>query len=157
MKKIFSILLIVSMCTLFAVGCNSSKGEEQTAQTAPETVKETEIAVEETDFDATCVKKKANRYVIVLPVSKHIIPVANSYSKYLPQVSDELVLAAEEKIIEQIKALEEDPYWTIEINDEGKMCLKVEIIKYIDNENPDEAGCGIDHEHLIFSEPITAE
>ena len=158
MKKIFSILLIMSICMLSAVGCAPKKSnEEQSSQTATETVKETEIAIEETDFEATCVKKKAKRYVIVLPISGHIILVDNSYSKYLANVSDAMVLAAEEKITEAIKGLEKEPYWTIEINDNDQLCLRVEVIKYIDNEDPDAVGCGIDHEHLVFLEPITVQ
>lgn len=158
MKKIFSILLIVSICMLSVVGCTSKRNnEEQSSQTAAETEKETEIAIEETDFEATCVKKKAKRYVIVLPISGHIILVDNSYSKYLANVSDAMVLAAEEKITEAINGLEKEPYWTIEINDNDQLCLRVEVIKYIDNEDPDAVGCGIDHEHLVFLEPITVQ
>ena len=158
MKKIFSILLIVSICMLSTVGCTPKRNnEEQSSQTAAETEKETEIAIEETDFEATCVKKKAKRYVIVLPISGHIILVDNSYSKYLANVSDAMVLAAEEKITEAIKGLEKEPYWTIEINDNDQLCLRVEVIKYIDNEDPDAVGCGIDHEHLVFLEPITVQ
>ena len=154
MKKIFRILVMIMACILLATGCGNKKTNEEKS-TKKETETKTEITLEETDYSASCVKKKGSRYVIVLPVSGYIIPIGNTQVKYLSYVSDELVLAAEEKITAETGALGEEPRWSIEIGEENELRLNVEIIKYIDNEDPDAVGCGIDHEHIYFSESIT--
>ena len=171
MKKIIITVLTVAACLCLIAGCDKNQKPEETeagsesktetvteaketqseSETRPETAPETQTKYEDT-IDAECVVKKGHRYVIVLPKSGVSIPVENKYVKYLPYVSDELVAAAEAKITEEIGSLDDDPHWTVGEHGDKEICLVVEVIKFIDG--VEEGGCGIDHEHLIFAEPI---
>ena len=123
-----------------------------------ESVTESETKPQKNEITATSVQKKGNRYVIVLPISKTSIPVDNSYTKYLHLVTDELVEAAEAKIIEAARELGEDPQWTVGEYGDMKLCLIVEVIKFVEGADyMDEVGCGIDHEHVFLAESIIAE
>ena len=148
MKKIIAIILTLISLSACFVGCESPIDE-------PESETKAELQLEDTDYDADCIKRKGKRLVIVLPESEYILPVNNSYVKYMSRVSDERVLAAEKKITEGVTALGAETDWTLEINDDGELCLKVEVIKHIDDAEGE--GCGIDHEHVIFSESIVDE
>ena len=177
MKKIIITVLTVAACLCLIAGCDKNQKPEETEAgsesktetvtkaketqsetesrqetvTGSETAPETQTKYEDT-IDAECVVKKGHRYVIVLPKSGVSIPVENKYVKYLPYVSDELVAAAEAKITAEIGSLDDDPSWTVGEHGDKEICLVVEVIKFIDG--VEEGGCGIDHEHLIFAEPI---
>lgn len=177
MKKIFILIIAMLTCTLFAVGCdqtekpdNDTVSETQSesdtqADKAPEsedgsegeTKVETETSKKDT-ISAECVVKKGNRYVIVLPASQHSIPVDRDFTKYLPYVSDELVAAAEAKITKEVEEIGGELGWTIAEHENGKMCLVVEVIKFVEGADyMEEVGCGIDHHHIFFAEPIIEE
>ena len=168
MKKIFILIIAMLTCTLFAVGCDQT--EKPDNDTASETQSETqsESDTQETDAEsetskkdtisAECVVKKGNRYVIVLPASQYSIPVDRDFTKYLPYVSDELVAAAEAKITKEVEEIGGELGWTIAEHENGKMCLVVEVIKFVEGADyMEEGGCGIDHEHIFFAESIIEE
>ena len=177
MKKIIITLLTVTACLCLIAGCDQDQKPEQSETSAEskteavtgtngtqgETDSKTEADTEaqtkyEDTIDAECVVKKGHRYVIVLPKSGKSIPVENACVKYLPLVSDELVAAAEAKITEQIGSLDDDPNWTVGAYGDKKMCLVVEVIKFIDGaDDLEDGGCGIDHEHIFFAESIIEE
>ncbi len=177
MKKILITLFAVAICVLSVAGCDhkqdqtggnstenkteissdTEKNETSTSDNASETETqtETETPKNESPYSANCIVKKGNRYVIVLPMSNYSIPVDRDFVKYLSSVSDELVLAAEAKITEQVTALGETPDWYISSHDGKEMCLMVEVIKFAeDADYMEEGGCGIDHEHVFFAESI---
>lgn len=166
MKKLFVILFVLVMCVLMPVGCNnkqdqqnddkSSETQSEINSTASnENQSEADTSSNESPFSAKCIVKKGNRYVIVLPISGKSIPVDKSCVKHLSFVTDELVFAAEEKITEQIKSLDDDPYWQICPYGDKAMCLMVEVVKSIEGaDEMEQGGCGIDHEHIFFAESI---
>lgn len=148
MKKIIVLFLVLATCIFTFAVCNPTEtnGETESETKAP-------LELVDTDYNAECIKRKGKRLVIVLPESDHILPVRNSDVKYLSKVNDEMVLAAEKKITESVTAMGEKPEWTLSVNEDGELCLKVEVIKFI--EDAEGEGCGIDHEHVIFEEPIS--
>lgn len=152
MKKIIATLLVILSFALCFSACEAPSGNDNT-ETESET--KAELKLEDTDYNADCVKRKGKRLVILLPESNEILPVINSYVKYLSLVSDELVLEAEKKITQEVNEIGGELDWTLELNDEGVLCLRVEVVKTIDDAEGE--GCGIDHEHFIFSEPIVVE
>ena len=180
MKKLFVTLFAIAMCVILIAGCDTKQDQQDpdntTSTEAPATEEKTEGATETTNktenktengtqsetetskkdtVSAECVVKKGNRYVIVLPASGYSIPIGRDYVKYLSQVTDELVLAAEAKITEQVNALGETPNWTISSYGDDKMCLVVEVIVFAEGADyMEEGGCGIDHEHIFFAESI---
>ena len=164
MKKIFILIIAMLTCTLFAVGCdqtekpdNDTASEAQSESDTQETDAESETSKKDT-ISAECVVKKGNRYVIVLPASQHSIPVDRDFTKYLPYVSDELVAAAEAKITKEVEEIGGELGWTVAEHENGKMCLVVEVIKFVEGADyMEEVGCGIDHHHIFFAEPIIEE
>ncbi len=152
MKKILISSLIIAMCIFSAVGCQSTDKSPETESVTDNISTESETPQKRPEFTADCVVKKGNRYVIALPTSSDVIPVRNAYVKYLSRVSDELVKTAEDKIAESVKALGEEPEWAL-VAEDNNLFLTVEVIKFIDGAEGE--GCGIDHEHIIFTEKIT--
>ena len=163
MKKIIATLITLLIFALCFTVCdllnlNETESETETKiETETETESETkaELQLEDTDYNAACIKRKGKRLVLLLPESQEILPITNSYVKFMSNVSDEMVLEAEQKITEGVNAIGGELEWTFEINEAGELCLKVEVIKFI--EDAEGEGCGIDHEHIVFSEPITAQ
>ena len=153
MKKIIVLLLVLTTCVMTFAACTSpAESGGESSETESET--KAPLELEDTDYNADCIKRKGKRLVIVLPESKHILPVRNSDVKYLSKVSDELVSAAEKKITASVTAMGEKPDWVLEVNEDGELCLRAEVIKFI--EDAEGEGCGIDHEHIVFEEPISA-
>ena len=165
MKKILIVLFIIATCVLATVGCdNDQDGQPTDTSTETETETETEATTETetsssiSSISAKCVVKKGNRYVIVLPTSGKSIPVDKACVKYLSLVTDELVLAAETKITEEIRSIDNNPNWQIVPHGNDKVCLVVEVVRFFEGADyMEDAGCGIDHEHLVFAQSIIEE
>ena len=80
------------------------------------------------------------------------------YSCYLSVVTKEDFKRAHKAISDQTKEYDEEPHYYLMVDDEGYLCLDTEIIVYLDiPENSEDAGCGIDHDHLFFSERLCAK
>ena len=79
MKKIIATLLVILTVALCFSACEAPIGNENT-----ETESETKapLQLEDTDYNASCIKRKGKRLVILLPESNEILPVTNSYVKY---------------------------------------------------------------------------
>ena len=168
MKKFFAIIL-AALCMASLIACNgnqepnggssseteSSTATESASGTESATESETVTAPERPAFSASSIEKKGNRYVIVLPESKAVIPVRNSLEKYLSRVSDDLVKAAEAKIAAAAGEIDDDLNWELVV-DGDDLCITVEVIKFVEGADyMEEGGCGIDHEHIVFTEVIT--
>ena len=99
---------------------------------------------------------------LVLPISKRKVCVSDEYKAYLDQVDVDLLKTAEEKISNQAAQYVDEPSFYLLI-EEGLLRLSAEVIVDIDpplikdvgDGDCVDQGCGIDHEHVFFSEWIT--
>ena len=133
MKKII-IFLTAMLCLLTLAGCNSHR----------------------------LVKCENGTYTITLPDSQTVIEVDKQYEGYLSSVTDKLIEQAEDKINAEISNYPENSVYYLGTDSEGYLCLFAEVIRDIDPPNivvdgdyTISDGCGIDHEHLFFSERIS--
>ena len=87
---------------------------------------------------------------------------AGKYSKYLKDSNFKTALyAAKAKIDEKAASYNETPHYYF-MEKDGYLCLCTELIVNIDPPNYEidddgtviEGGCGIDHDHIFFTEPI---
>jgi len=121
-------------------------------------------ATEVTGVSASCISKNEDgAYILTLPNSGETIKLRNEQILYVPYITDELVETAENKINEAVSAYSNSSDFYLQIND-GYLCLYVEVIKQLDPPASQETegevvggGCGIDHEHLFFSERISTQ
>ena len=117
-----------------------------------------------TVVSASCVSKNEDgAYILTLPDSGETIKLRDEQMLYVPYITDELVEKAENKINEAVSAYSNNSDFYLQIND-GYLCLVVEVIKQLDPPASQETegevvggGCGIDHEHLFFSERISTQ
>jgi hypothetical protein len=97
-------------------------------------------------------------YVLTLPSCGEKITLKDDFTPFVPYISDTLVVAAEKKITDEIAGYNNSSGFHLQIS-EDYLCLVQEVIHYMDP--PETAGeytlsgCGIDHEHLFFSQRIT--
>ena len=157
MKKILAVtLILIAMLSAFA-SCNSPKKQEDGTQ-----ARETEQSTEAHDSTAPLpyMSEENGAYILTLPKSGEKIKLENEELLYVPYITDALVDAAETKITSEISKYSNNSGFYLQVTD-GYLCLTVEVIKSIDipvstEENGfTEGGCGIDHEHIFFSERIT--
>lgn len=84
------------------------------------------------------------------------------YSRYLPYVTEESIRDAEDALAESLAEYDRSTGYYISFDSDGYLCLCAEVIVDIDPPSSDEdgeleGGCGIDHEHIFFSERISSE
>ena len=94
---------------------------------------------------------------LVLPVSGEKVRLSQSELAYVDEIDPALLKAAEEKLTAQLAQYSNNSGLYTGVTD-GYLSLCAEVIVRIDPPNPSEygnSGCGIDHEHLFFSERIT--
>ena len=139
MKKLLALALAV-VCLLSLTGC-SGRTEAEAA----------EYKMEE-----------AGQWYLILPASREKISVSEDYEQYLDRIDPELLKMAEETISGQILPGTDGSGFYLEAHGE-QLYLCMELIVYIDppatvtleDGTVLGSGCGIDHEHLFFSEGIT--
>lgn len=118
----------------------------------------TAISVKPSEI-ASCISNAEGAYVLTLPKSGEKITLKNEHKLFVPYITDSLVEAAENKITDDIAQYNNNSGFYLQVN-EDYLCLAEEVIHYMDppTESDGEyivSGCGIDHEHLFFSERIT--
>ena len=121
-------------------------------------------ATEVTGVSASCISKNEDgAYILTLHNSGETSKLKNEQILFVPYITDELVATAENKITEAVSAYSNSSDFYLQIND-GYLCLSVEVIKHLDPSSSQETegevldgGCGIDHEHLGFSERISTQ
>ena len=107
------------------------------------------------------VEEDGEQYLL-LPISKTKVLVYDGHRQYIEKIDMDLLKTAEEALSAQIPQDESEPFFYLQM-EEGDMYLCVEIIVDID---PPEtvtmedgtvisSGCGIDHEHVFYSERIS--
>lgn len=84
------------------------------------------------------------------------------YSRYLPYVTEESVRDAEEALDKSLAEYDRSSGYYISFDSDGYLCLCAEVIVDIEPPSSDEdgelvGGCGIDHEHIFFSERISSK
>ena len=86
----------------------------------------------------------------------------NEYSRYLPYISEESIKEAEDKLKKSLEKHNRNSGFYISIDNEGYLCLSAEVIVEYEVSDTDgdgfiEGGCGIDHEHIFYSERISSK
>lgn len=133
MKRIIACMLAV-LCALLWTGCN--------------------------DAGNAAVTQRDGKTYVVLPVSGEELVVPEDCAPYAERIDGALLRAAEEAIAQEIAAYPENSGFYVGKDDEGHLLLCVEAIAPIERvpetgEDVVDGGCGIDHEHRLFSERIT--
>ena len=150
MKKLIILIaafgILLSMLVYQAVMLSMPKAESE---------KITDIVVEEKGI-----------LWLVLPISNQKVNI-DGEQHYLDKIDLSMLRAAEEKLLDRMDdyTLENDAYFWLSSHD-GQIWLCMELIISLDPPSyptdpsytgptvPQE-GCGIDHDHLLFSEPIS--
>ena len=96
---------------------------------------------------------------LVLPISGEEVYIYGDYKSYVMRTDLQMLRAAEEKISGELSKYSGEPAWYLEKGD-GQLFLTVEMIVDLEPPTSDDGeyemgGCGIDHDHLFFREPIT--
>lgn len=149
MKRILAITLTLVMLLATLTGCMASKNPSGSEGEQPK--------------QAQCLSEENGVYKLTLPKSKEVIELYEEQVRFVPYITDELVETAENKINEAVSAYSNRSDFYLQIND-GYLCLVVEVIKQLNPPSSQETegeiidgGCGIDHEHLGFSERISTQ
>lgn len=149
MKRILAIALTLIMLIASLTGCMASKNPSGSEGEQPK--------------QAQCLSEEDGVYKLTLPKSKEVIELYEEQVRFVPYITDELVETAENKINEAVSAYSNSSDFYLQIND-GYLCLVVEVIKQLNPPSSQETegeiidcGCGIDHEHLFFSERISTQ
>ena len=160
MKKLIILIaafgILLSMLVYQAVMLSMPKAEpEKITDIKEEPEKITDIVVEEKGI-----------LWLVLPISNQKVNI-DGEQHYLDKIDLSMLRAAEEKLLDRMDdyTLENDAYFWLSSHD-GQINLCMELIISLDPPSyptdpsytgptvPQE-GCGIDHDHLLFSEPIS--
>ena len=99
------------------------------------------------------ITEENGKYTLTLPESQATIKLRDNEDNFVDYISDALVEAAEQKILQDTVKYSDSPCFYLKTGDDGELYLAAEVIYYLDE--PDEnVGC-YDHEHLFFSERIS--
>ena len=120
MKK-FAMFVLIFLCVISMVGCNN-------------------ISEYITEEDGT--------QFLILPISKSRVRIDEQHKEHIDDIDIDMLMAAEEKINEQVSRHPENSAIFLSTNDDGYLCLSAEII--VDSPSSD-----IGHEHKFFHEQIT--
>ena len=105
------------------------------------------------------IKRTAEGAFITLPISGEVLEVEREQEALLSRVSDESIRRAEEALSAHAETDPSHCYY-LTVDDEGSLCLSLEVIRSITppmstGDEMADSGCGIDHEHLFYSERIS--
>lgn len=145
MKRLLSFMLMLLILFAALTGC-----------TKPEGISEYEGERSKMSIYLT---EENGVYTLTLPESKETIELDQDEVPFVPYITDELVEAAEKKIAEDIAEYNNSSGFYLQISQDN-LCLVQEVIHHMDppagsNGEDTPSGCGIDHEHLFFSQRIT--
>lgn len=166
MKRLLPLLLIAVILLLALSGCTvhkpsaERKPPEVTGGDLPS--QPSALSGDQTEKTSGYLTEENGLYTLTLPKSKETIELREEEVRFVPDIKASLVEIAEEKLTFQISEYSNHSGFYLQVN-EDHLCLSVEVIKDIDPPATVGAageyiagGCGIDHEHLFFSEPISA-
>ena len=114
--------------------------------------------------------ERDGRLYLILPISHQDVLILDSQQMYLERIDLDMLQSAEEKLLDQMDDYQkkDKPHFSIGHHD-GQIWLCAELIIYLDPRpvptgqtstdptafTPPQSGCGIDHDHKIFREPIS--
>ena len=148
MKRILAVTLTLVMLLAALTGCMASQKPLGNEGEQPK--------------QAQCLNEENGVYKLTLPKSKEVIELYEEQVRFVPYITDALVEVAENKITEDVSQHSNHSNFFLQITNDY-LCLVVEVIKSIDPPVSAEegeiadGGCGIDHEHLFFSERISSK
>lgn len=158
MKRALTITIVLTMVIVILSACMSPQnslisGAEQSTTSDQSTSGEQQKI-------SMYLKQENDTYMLTLPESGQTIEVDKNEIcyDYVSYISDELLKEAERKLSEKVAEYTNNSGFYLYVNDEGYLCLAVEIIKKIDPPNTSvegDAGCGVDHEHYFYYESIS--
>ena len=90
---------------------------------------------------------------LVLPVSGESATIYSVAEPYLNTVGADELRATEERLTQRLPKNEQGHAFFVSYEND-RVCLGAEVIVPIDPPNGEGGGCGIDHDHVFFSEPI---
>lgn len=179
-KRLISLILCVCMlisCLAVMSSCEieddrrekegeSTKGDlksfpkESVSSNEEQAESESESEHKYDDVSDYIIEREGKQY-LVLPLSGKELFIDSKHKYYLKFIDFQMLKSAEEKITNELSKYSGDtPAWYLEDSD-GELFLAVEMI--IDLEPPTcesgeyvGGGCGIDHDHIFFREPITS-
>lgn len=99
------------------------------------------------------ITEENGKYTLTLPESQQTLRLGDTEDDFVDYISDALVEAAEQKIMEDTAKYSDAPYFYLQTGEDGELYLAAEVIYNLDEPDENE-GC-YDHKHLFFSERIT--
>ena len=96
--------------------------------------------------------QESGRQYLILPISNTKIRYDYSDKKYLEQVDLDTLKTAEENLTSKVKEYTDAPHFYLQ-SEEDCLYLGVEVI--VQKDSTDLKGCGLDHEHFMYTEQLT--
>ncbi len=103
----------------------------------------------------TVIKDSDGNYRLLLSCTDQTVQINGSKADHLPYISDELVYSAETVLSEKVSKYKSAPVYYLYIDDDGYLCLGVEVIEHFETAS-EKYGCG-DHEHYMYYERISVK
>ena len=144
MKKLMAFLLTF-VCLISLIGCNQN-------QPTPANYKETSSAPPKEESISDYMMQESGRQYLILPISNTKIRYDYSDKKYLEQVDLDTLKTAEENLTSKVKEYTDAPHFYLQ-SEEDCLYLGVEVI--VQKDSTDLKGCGLDHEHFMYTEQLT--
>ena len=130
-------LLIFVLCVLLLTGCAKTPD----ADTIPTNL------VSEINDDWT----------ITLPICGAKVHVQDDYNAHMPYVTDALIYEAEQYLAASIPEGSKSYGYYLRTDEEGYLCLTVEVIVNLEPAEEGHGGCGIDHDHVFSDARISTQ
>lgn len=144
MKKLMAFLLTF-VCLISLIGCNQN-------QPTPANYQKTSSAPPREESISDYMMQESGRQYLILPISNTKIRYDYSDKKYLEQVDLDTLKTAEENLTSKVKEYTDAPHFYLQ-SEEDCLYLGVEVI--VQKDSTDLKGCGLDHEHFMYTEQLT--
>jgi len=159
MKRIFAIILLVAMLS----GCSASETVTKPNEMPNQQQEATAPTVTLQNPGVPGLSLENGKYFLTLPQSGKTLELSDEEARFVPYITDTLVAEAERKILEQTAQYGENSGFYLQITDDY-LSLAMEVIKDLTPPEPTGteagnilSGCGIDHEHVFYSERISTQ
>lgn len=140
MKKILSLLLSAALLLCLA-GCNASTNGPSATEQTP----------------TSLISLENGQYTITLPQCGQTLTLSGTYEAFAPCITEELIRSADQALASIVAEDPEDRHVYLSTDLEGYLCLCIEVIVYLEPDDPEYPGCCIDHDHKFYRERISAQ